>query len=265
MNELKVLESNGLIKVYETNTGEKVVNARELHEGLESKRQFADWIKQRLSESDAIEHTDYISLSQKCEGNNATKIEYILKLPIAKEMAMLERNEKGKEYRKYLMSIEEKYRLDISKLSPELQMFKQIFDTVALTQLKQQEIVQAVADTNTRIDSIREVVALDSTAWRADTQNLLNKIAVSLGGTSDFFRQLRTESYELIDRRMGTSLQIRLTNKRRRMADEGVCKSKRDVLTKMDVIADDKKLIEGYVAIIKEMAIKYGIADKKVG
>ena len=80
-------------------------------------------------------------------------------------------------------------------------MFKQIFDTVAQTQLKQREIETAVANTNARIDNIKDVVALDSTAWRADTQNLLNKIAIHLGGTSAFFRQLRNESYELLERR----------------------------------------------------------------
>ena len=44
------------------------------------------------------------------------------------------------------------------------------------------------------------------------------------------------------------------------MADEGVCKSKRDKLNYVDVITDDKKLIEGYVAIVKELSIKYGVA-----
>ena len=44
------------------------------------------------------------------------------------------------------------------------------------------------------------------------------------------------------------------------MADEGVCKSKRDKLNYINVIEDDKKLIEGYVAIVKELAIKYGVA-----
>ncbi len=264
MKELKVLESTGMIKVYETDQGEKVVNARELHEGLENKRQFSDWVKQRLDEVGAVENSDYTLISQNCETSTGGTVrkEYIVKLPTAKEMAMLERNEKGKEYRKYIISVEEKYKLDVSKLSPELQMFKQIFDTVALTQIKQQEIEKSVADTNARIDSIKEVVALDSTAWRADTQNLLNKIAVSLGGTSESYRQLRNESYELLDQRMAARLQIRLTNKRRRMAEEGTSKSKRDALTKIDVIAEDKRLIEGYVAIVKEMAIKHGIADK---
>lgn len=41
------------------------------------------------------------------------------------------------------------------------------------------------------------------------------------------------------------------------MADEGVCKSKRNKLMKVDIISEDKKLIEIYVAIVKEMAIKY--------
>ena len=43
------------------------------------------------------------------------------------------------------------------------------------------------------------------------------------------------------------------------MADEGVCKSKLNALNHLDVIAEDKKLVEGYVAIIKDMAIRYGV------
>ncbi|MBU5440396.1 hypothetical protein KQI42_20595, partial [Tissierella sp. MSJ-40] len=66
--------------------------------------------------------------------------------------------------------------------------------------------------------------------------------------------------YTLLNQRLGVDVQTRLTNKRRRMADEGVSKSKRDKLTIVDVIADDKKLIEGYTAIVKEMAIKYKVA-----
>ena len=65
--------------------------------------------------------------------------------------------------------------------------------------------------------------------------------------------------FRLVELRGATRLSIRLTNMRRRMADNGVCKSKRDRLNKVDVIAEDKKLIEIYVAIVKEMAIKYGV------
>lgn len=82
-------------------------------------------------------------------------------------------------------------------------------------------------------------------------------------GGYEHVKPIRTESYRLLDERMGVDLNCRLTNKRRRMADEGVCKSKRDKVNQLDVIADDKKLIEGYIAIIKEISIKYGVAAEK--
>jgi prophage antirepressor-like protein len=106
------------------------------------------------------------------------------------------------------------------------------------------------------IQGMRDVISLDTTSWRYDTKTLINKMATKQGGP-EHIQDLRRESYELLDKRMGVSVQTRLTNKRRRMADEGVCRSARDKLNVLDVVAEDKKLIEGYTAIIKEMAIKY--------
>lgn len=105
---------------------------------------------------------------------------------------------------------------------------------------------------------IKEVVSLDTTSWRSETQSLIAKIARNQGGF-EHINLLKSESYELLNKRFGVNLEIRLTNRRRRMAEEGVYKSKRDKLNYLDVIAEDKKLIEGYVAIVKDMAIKYGI------
>lgn len=64
---------------------------------------------------------------------------------------------------------------------------------------------------------------------------------------------------------MGVNIKQRRTNKRHRMADEGVSKSKQDRVSYVDVIAEDKKLVEGYMAIVKEMAVKYGLADDTKG
>lgn len=110
-----------------------------------------------------------------------------------------------------------------------------------------------------KIQGIRDVVAINSSDWKADCKTLIVKISTSLGGFSHI-QDVYKEVYSSIDRRFGTKLSVRLTNKRRRMADEGVCKSRRDKLNYIDVIADDKKLVEGYVAIVKELAIKYGVA-----
>lgn len=108
MSELKVIENN-LVPVYETDKGIKVVNGRDLHRVLESKQDFSTWVKKRLEECDAEENEDFDRLHKKMEANNATMIDYIIKLDIAKEMAMLERNDKGKQVRKYFIAVEKKY------------------------------------------------------------------------------------------------------------------------------------------------------------
>ena len=118
MIELKVIE-NDLVPVYETSTGEKVVYGTEVYECLGSKRQYTDWIKGRLMECDAIENEDYQCFSQNSEkpSGGRPKQEYVIKLDIAKEMAMLERNAKGKQVRRYFIQVEKKYKEKVRKLS----------------------------------------------------------------------------------------------------------------------------------------------------
>jgi len=141
---------------------------------------------------------------------------------------------------------------DAAQFSPQLQ----VLINLELEQKRQAAALQAVEQ---KVDGIRDVVSLDSQAWREDCRKLLARVAQARGG-GGAYQEVNNECFTLIDRRGGVSLETRLTNKRRRMAEEGVCKSRRDKLTKVDVIADDKKLIEIYLAVVKEMTVKYGVA-----
>lgn len=123
---------------------------------------------------------------------------------------------------------------------------------------RQKEQEQALDHVSKRLDAACEAIELSPNAWREGCRKLIVRIAQKMGG-NEFIRGVQTEVFKLVDERAGASLETRLTNKRRRMADEGVCKSKRDKLNKIDVIADDKKLIEVYMHIVKQMAIKYGV------
>ncbi len=115
-------------------------------------------------------------------------------------------------------------------------------------------------EAKTEVETIKDVVSLDSNSWRTNTHQLIARIAKKQGGF-EHINMLRTESYELLNKRFGVDLHRRLINKRRRMAEEGVSESKREKVNNLDVIQDDKKLIEGYVAIVKDMALKYGISS----
>ncbi|MFR5643611.1 MAG: ORF6N domain-containing protein [Clostridium paraputrificum] len=158
--------------------------------------------------------------------------------------------------------------LNTSELSPELQMFKQIFDTVAKQELENKQIKAYIERTNEKVEQtkeeiqgIRDVVSINTStvSWREECRRLIVKMANSLGGNR-FIGDVNREVYGLMKIRLKCKLDVQLTNMRRRMADEGVCKSKRDKLNYLDVIARDSRLIEGYVAIVKELAIKYGVA-----
>lgn len=144
-------------------------------------------------------------------------------------------------------------------LSPQLQVLIQMETRQKQIEARQAEQATALAGLEQKLQNTCEVIALDKTAWRKDSEHLINKIARATGEGYGGIRLVYEEIYRSIESRAGVSLNTRLTNKRNRMAGEGVCKSKRDKLTRIDIIAEDKKLIEIYVAIVKELAVKYGI------
>jgi len=146
---------------------------------------------------------------------------------------------------------EQKPKSQIENLSPQLQLLISI-------EVEQKAIKENQEKQAEELQGIRNVIALNPIDWRREAMDLIKQMALKLGGY-EFISSLCKESYDLLDGRMAVSLQTRLTNKRRRMAEEGICKSRRDKLNPLDVIGEDKKLVEGYVAIIKEMAIKYGV------
>lgn len=94
---------NEIIKI-ENKNGIETVNARELHEFLESKQDFSTWIKNRIKTYSFEEGADYIKLHKKME--RQTAIEYHISIDMAKEISMAEGNEKGRTARKYFINCE---------------------------------------------------------------------------------------------------------------------------------------------------------------
>ncbi len=90
------------------NEGKKAVNARDLHAFLESKQQFADWIKFRIDKYDFVENQDFQVFHNLMNNPNGGRplTEYALSIDMAKELSMVEGNEKGKEARRYFIACE---------------------------------------------------------------------------------------------------------------------------------------------------------------
>ncbi|OME23387.1 hypothetical protein [Paenibacillus odorifer] len=104
-----------------------------------------------------------------------------------------------------------------------------------------------------------EVMALNpGEDWRKETTAILNKIAQGRGG-GEAYQGVRNESYELLTSRFGPRLEVRKQNMQGRMLREGATPSKVENLSKLDVIAADRRLINDYITVVKDMAIKYNV------
>nr|DAY43524.1 MAG TPA: AntA/AntB antirepressor [Caudoviricetes sp.] len=95
------------ITIYNNQTIGAEINsadARELHAFLNSEQQYADWIKNRITQYGFIENQDYI-VKTTYTGRRPRK-EYFVTLDMAKELCMVENNDKGKEARQYFIKCE---------------------------------------------------------------------------------------------------------------------------------------------------------------
>ncbi len=108
-----------LIKVnYESDR--PTVSARELHDFLEVKTAFKDWFP-RMTEYGFSEGTDFSSfLSESTGGRPAQDAQ--LTIDMAKELCMIQRNEKGKEARRYFLDVERKWNSPEQVMARALQM-----------------------------------------------------------------------------------------------------------------------------------------------
>lgn len=112
-----------LIKIEERN-GEQLVSGRDLHEFLEIGTQFSKWFD-RMCEYGFSETKDYIAISQKrltAQGNETTYTDYLMKISMAKELSMLQRNERGKQAREYFIKCEEAWNSEDMVLARALQI-----------------------------------------------------------------------------------------------------------------------------------------------
>lgn len=94
---------NELIKIEEVE-GKRAVNGRELHDFLESKQEFANWIKNRIEKYGFLEGEDFLTNLSKSNGRPSK--EYFISVDMAKELSMVENSEKGQQARRYFIECE---------------------------------------------------------------------------------------------------------------------------------------------------------------
>ncbi len=155
---LRLLE-NGLVPISETSSGERVVDARKLHNKLGVGRDFTTWIKDRIARYGFVENEDYMVFTNSGENlkGGRPRLEYIVTLDMAKELAMVENNEMGMKIRRYFIEVERRFR--------QQQTPRTIEDLIIMQAQSVKELKEQVA---------HQQQALEMVSHRVDTLDLTN-------------------------------------------------------------------------------------------
>ena len=120
------------------------ISGRELHKALEIKTAYKDWFK-RMCEYGFAEKTDFNPLNfeqVRFEGNREVKrtiTDHKLTISMAKEICMLQRNEKGKKFRQYFIAVEEMWNSPEMIMKRALQIANGNIETLMLENVTQKQ------------------------------------------------------------------------------------------------------------------------------
>lgn len=181
-----------LIKITERN-GHKVVSARELYHFLEIKKQFSDWIQYRIAQYDLVENQDFVTFTQNSEKGRPT-IEYALSLDAAKELSMVEGNEKGKQARKYFIECERLAKSNITDYISNLT--KKDWIQIALDsenralelEAQNERLLKSNANLRTGNEILKQISNTDELLTMDEAAKIIN---VSGMGRNTMFKKLR--------------------------------------------------------------------------
>ena len=177
-------------------TDKPTVSGRELHEALEVKTAYKDWFP-RMCEYGFTEGEDFNPLKNeqvRDEGGRQVTREitdHQLTIPMAKEICMLQRNEKGKQFRQYFIKVEEAWN------SPEMVMKR----ALEIANRKVEELKQRTFTLETQIEQDKPKVLFAQAVETAHTSILIGDLAKILKqngvqtGQKRLFEQLRQEGY----------------------------------------------------------------------
>ena len=190
---------NDLIKVTYTADSEPTVSGRELHEALEVQTPYDKWLP-RMCEYGFTEGKDYSTfLSDRVDGKaGKPRTEHALTIPMAKEICMIQRSEKGKMFRQYFIEIENRWNTPEAVMARALQMANRKIDEIKNANVL---LEQKIEEDKPKVIFADSVSAAKSSILIGDLAKLLKQNGVNIG-QNRLFEWLRTNGYLIKD---GTS------------------------------------------------------------
>lgn len=131
---------NALIKVDLNENQEPIVSGRELHEALEVKTAYKDWFP-RMCEYGFTEGIDFCSILSESTGGRP-ETNHAIKLDMAKEIAMIQRSDKGKQVRQYFIQVEKDFNSPEKVMARALKFAEQRLNVLQVENAQQKHMIE---------------------------------------------------------------------------------------------------------------------------
>lgn len=171
---------NELITITTNEVGEPTVLGRDLHEFLGVTTRYNDWFP-RMVEYGFTEGKDFYSfLSKTSETGGRPSTDHLLTIDMAKELAMIQRTERGKQARQYFIQVEKDYNSPEKIMARALRIAEKELSTLKLENKVQAQQIAELQPKATYYDLILQCPSLLSVTEIAKDYGLsakgLNKI-----------------------------------------------------------------------------------------
>ena len=182
---------NELINVTLNDNQEPIVSGRQLHEALGVKTRYDNWFS-RMTEYGFTENQDYLVTSifgHNSNGGRQNKVDHVIKLDMAKEIAMIQRTERGKQVRQYFIQVEKDFN------SPEKIMARALL----MADQKVHKLEAQIEADRPKVLFADAVSASKSSCLIGELAKILKQNGIDIG-QNKLFQWLRSNGY-LISRR----------------------------------------------------------------
>ena len=209
-----------LIKIETRSDGSQAVLARELHRFLGVGKDFSTWFKDRVDKYKFVKNQDFILLPQigeQKEGRGGHNIkEYVVSLDMAKELSMVENNERGREARRYFIECEKRYRAKDDENNLLLNIIKANGEeetAIALKAYREKIVIPLKTDLNNANKTIEHkvnVISYMTSDFKLQTQRqFLNEIIRMKGNANNLISERWKLLYSFYEKQKHINLSAR--------------------------------------------------------
>lgn len=149
---------NNLIKINVNEKQEPIVSGRELHEVLGVESNYTTWFN-RMCEYGFTENIDFLPILEKSTGGRPEQ-NHAIKLDMAKEIAMIQRNEQGKKVRQYFIQVEKDFNSPEKIMARALKIAEGKLNILQLENTQQKQLIGELKPKADYLDQILQSKAL---------------------------------------------------------------------------------------------------------